>query len=215
MKPKITQKISYLILLTHFSFAQEYLGEANDNSTYVTLCDIDNDNDLDALIEKYQHPNQLWLNDGTAFFTEFGPYFGENSQKIALGDLDLDGDLDVFIGNHEADHNRLYFNISSSTWINYNERPPSNILLKNIYPNPFILNTTICYHLQEKSHVVLEIFNQSGQKITTLLHENQSKGEHVIIWDGTNFSGCVVPKGIYYCSIQTGNISKSKEILKK
>ncbi len=69
----------------------------------ITLGDVDDDGDLDALIITcggFNDPNQLWLNDGQGNFTESGQDFGTLcSSALGLDDLDNDGDLDAFIGH--------------------------------------------------------------------------------------------------------------------
>lgn len=73
----------------------------------VALVDLDNDGDLDAYVTNYDAPNQLFLNDGKAKFTESAAAFGldlvDASLAAAFCDYDRDGDLDVYLLN-----NRFY-----------------------------------------------------------------------------------------------------------
>ncbi|MFT5108685.1 MAG: hypothetical protein ACI8XO_002292 [Verrucomicrobiales bacterium] len=73
----------------------------------VALVDIDNDGDLDAYLSNYDSPNQLFINDGKANFTEAAAAFGldlvDASLAAAFCDYDRDGDLDVYLLN-----NRFY-----------------------------------------------------------------------------------------------------------
>ncbi len=66
------------------------------------------------------------------------------------------------------------------------------------YPNPFNPTTTFSYSLTGESKVVLTLFNIKGQKIKTLVSENQPAGIHQVIWDGTDNHGKKVSTGIYF-----------------
>jgi C1A family cysteine protease len=87
----------------------------------------------------------------------------------------------------------------------------SFILFQN-YPNPFNPTTTITYLLNDKSHVILTIYNLRGRKITNLIDQIQTQREKSFIWDGKNESGDPVPSGIYICKLQIGNIIKSRKM---
>lgn len=79
------------------------------------------------------------------------------------------------------------------------------------YPNPFNPETTISYNITKRSHVTVEIFNIKGQKVKSLLKENQEAGQHKIIWKGDNNEGKRVSSGTYLYKVKIGD----KEILNK
>ena len=64
-----------------------------------TIGDIDGDGDLDIVHGIYGFdgaPNTVWVNDGSAVFTDTGQALGsQRTQSVALGDADGDGDLDL------------------------------------------------------------------------------------------------------------------------
>jgi len=66
-----------------------------------SLVDIDNDGDLDLYQCNYDAPNQLFLNDGSATFTELEGAAGlgvvDASMAASFADVDNDGDLDMFL----------------------------------------------------------------------------------------------------------------------
>jgi uncharacterized repeat protein (TIGR01451 family) len=87
-----------------------------DDSTAVSLGDLDGDGDLDALIANANdEPETVWLNDGTGTFTPHptaSEFDCEHSQDVALGDLDGDGDLDAVVANLPLSE------VGSSVWLN-------------------------------------------------------------------------------------------------
>jgi hypothetical protein len=87
---------------------------------------------------------------------------------------------------------------------------PSTFTLSQNYPNPFNPSTTIAYNLSVDGQVTLEIINMLGQIVTTLVDENQSAGEHQVIWNaGTN--DCA--SGMYFYKLKVGDFSTTKKML--
>jgi len=76
--------------------------------------------------------------------------------------------------------------------------PPVNVELRQNYPNPFNPSTTISYSLNKDANVILEIFNQKGQKIKKLVKERQNTGIHSEVWNGKDNRGKNVPSGLYF-----------------
>ncbi len=79
------------------------------------------------------------------------------------------------------------------------------ILNSSNYPNPFNPETTISYHIPKKGHVTIDIYNIKGQKIRSLLKEEQEAGQHSIIWKGHNDQGQKVSSGTYLYRVKSGD----------
>ncbi len=86
--------------------------------------------------------------------------------------------------------------------------PTTATLLQN-YPNPFNPFTTITFQLPNVENVEIVIFNQTGQIIRRLAHEQMPAGFHQIIWDSINDNGETVATGLYFCRILAGEYSKT------
>jgi hypothetical protein len=91
---------------------------------------------------------------------------------------------------------RNYSLESSGTGREENELPVE-FELHNNYPNPFNPSTTIEYSLPEKTHVTLEIYNLIGQKITTLVDDDEAAGRYNITWNAQGMSS-----GMYFCTMR-------------
>ncbi|MFP6907650.1 MAG: VCBS repeat-containing protein, partial [Verrucomicrobiota bacterium] len=65
------------------------------------MADVDNDGDLDIYVCHYDHPNALYINDGTGHFKDQALARGldmeDASLMAAFCDYDRDGDLDVYV----------------------------------------------------------------------------------------------------------------------
>jgi len=93
--------------------------------------------------------------------------------------------------------------------------PSASEILGN-YPNPFNPETTIRFSVKETSSVILEIYNQKGQYINTLVNETKTPGNYSVIWNGKDYNNRAVSSGIYICRLKVGkNISTRKMLLMK
>ena len=85
--------------------------------------------------------------------------------------------------------------------------PGEHILHQN-YPNPFNASTNIEYVLPNSEHVIIEIFNTSGQKIDVLLNQYMKAGQHQVKFKAKN-----LPSGIYYYRIGAGKFHDVKKMI--
>ena len=85
---------------------------------------------------------------------------------------------------------------------------PEKFALHQNYPNPFNPTTTIRYQLPVTSFVELIIYNLNGQKIKTLISEQQSAGNYRF---DLNAKDC--PSGIYICQLKTEKFTASQRLL--
>ena len=75
-------------------------------------------------------------------------------------------------------------------------------------PNPFSSVTNIYYYLEKESHVQLSVYDITGQKIRTLINEQQGSGKKTLTFDGTD-----LPNGIYICTLEVGSLTQSRKML--
>jgi lysophospholipase L1-like esterase len=86
---------------------------------------------------------------------------------------------------------------------------PDGYALEQNYPNPFNPSTSIKYYLFQKSKVTLEILDITGRTVEILINKVQSKGEHIITFDGSGLAS-----GIYFYQLRTSTgIMQSKKML--
>ncbi len=146
--------------------------------------------------------------------------------NIQGGDLDGDGpnhfDL-VFTspnGEHEGLGPSLFvieFNeIGAPTSVVFNAPNliPESYALRQNYPNPFNPTTNIVYELPVGARVKLEVFNMLGQKVRTLVkNEDMAIGLHQVQWDGKDDLGLKVGSGVYIYRLDAGTFSASRKML--
>ncbi|NTW26571.1 MAG: T9SS type A sorting domain-containing protein [Lentimicrobium sp.] len=77
------------------------------------------------------------------------------------------------------------------------------------WPNPFSAIVIFGYTLGESSEVLFSVYDSYGKLVAEPVKAFQHKGEQRIEWNAGN-----LPAGIYYCRLQTGNITVSRKIIK-
>ncbi len=85
-------------------------------------------------------------------------------------------------------------------------------LLQN-HPNPFNPYTTIRFRIPDRQHVVLAIYDVSGQHIRTLMSAPCEQGEASLEWNGRDASGNAVGSGIYFYQLKAGSKKLSKKMV--
>lgn len=87
--------------------------------------------------------------------------------------------------------------------------------LEQNYPNPFNPSTTITYSLPEGSvhSVTLKIYNSLGELVKVLVNTSQSPGKHSIVWNGKDMHGYEMPSGIYFYTLEAGNVIITKKMM--
>jgi hypothetical protein len=84
----------------------------------------------------------------------------------------------------------------------------NNYSLNQNYPNPFNPTTMIEFHLEENSHVFLQIYNIEGRLVSTLIDKKMTIGNHRVEFNANNLAN-----GIYIYQIKVGKFQDSKKMI--
>ncbi|MEI6487848.1 MAG: PKD domain-containing protein [Bacteroidota bacterium] len=79
-----------------------------------------------------------------------------------------------------------------------------------VYPNPFRTNATIEYTVSHDAQVKLEVYSMIGDKINTLVNDNQQTGKYRF---NLNASNRKLSNGIYFIKLTLGNDSFTKRVV--
>ncbi len=151
-------------------------------------------------------------------------FLGQNSldAEFGLGDATV---IDSLVIKWPSDKTQVLTNVAPNQFLKIEEEQtteltesllystPSGYHLADNYPNPFNPETTIEYEMPTSGSLRLEIYNMLGQKIKTLIDQNQVAGSHRVVWNGKNESGEAVASGIYLYRIQSDNFTATKRML--
>ncbi len=99
------------------------------------------------------------------------------------------------------------FSYSSQVEVDRTLIPEQYNLLQN-YPNPFNPATSISFELPRDSHVLLEVYTTTGERIAVLVNGPREAGTHTI-W----FSPVKEGSGVYFCRFVSGDYSKTIKMI--
>ena len=90
-----------------------------------------------------------------------------------------------------------------------------NYSFNNIYnyPNPFNPITKLRYDLPEDAFVRITVYDMLGKVVSNLLNTNQSSGNKSVQWNATNNQGRSVSAGVYFYTIQVGDLVDTKKMV--
>ena len=85
---------------------------------------------------------------------------------------------------------------------------PADFLIVDNYPNPFNAATTIEYSLPEASNVKINVYDELGRSVKTLIESHQVAGRHSLIWNAAGLAS-----GMYFYKIQAGDLAETRKML--
>ena len=90
---------------------------------------------------------------------------------------------------------------------------PEDFNLYQNYPNPFNPSTVIMYNLPQSGTVKIEVYDITGKKLSTLINQFESAGEHSVSLNINNIRNGDFSSGIYFYKITAGRYSSIKKMV--
>ena len=130
---------------------------------------------------------RIWNKGGHGITTdEFNDAFGK---VTVYGNDSVNLSLIDEFGKLFAEHT-----VISSSVTSVNDRGViSNYSLEQNYPNPFNPTTKIYYSIPEYSNVNIAVFDILGNKVQTLIKQDQETGDYIVDFDGSKLAS-----GVYF-----------------
>lgn len=132
------------------------------------------------------------MNDGDLHLLDLSPCIGSGINSFILNEewltaptRDIEGNPRPAPTGSRADMG-AYENVLGSPLDTTVSRTdvPEKPGIPLVYPNPISDRTMFKYMVENPCFVDLSIFNMMGQKVVTLVSENQDAGNYELIWDG-------------------------------
>ncbi len=96
--------------------------------------------------------------------------------------------------------------LSAIGW--HGQRSPVEFHLGQNYPNPFNATTIIHYQLNQPLAVDLSIFNRIGEKVATLVSQQQAAGSYQVKWNAISHAS-----GLYLYQLKAGSRVQSRSMI--
>lgn len=157
---------------------------------------------------------QAQMDSVATFFANLSAAGSESLQQLIDDELTRLGSLDDYVGLPVRDVLADVLGESVGTAHEPEGQPtPIDFVLYHNFPNPFDHTTEIRYALSHPSRVTLTVYNIQGQKVRTLIQENQRPGMHSITWNGLDDGERAVSSGVYLFRLQTPTAQVTKTMV--
>jgi hypothetical protein len=163
--------------------------------------DYELETDLQTIFQLPDYPIGFQIN-------EDGLFFG-NAQEIGSWDITF----------KVTDYNSIYstkiipFTVSG-TGNSENNIPVAQLQLDDNYPNPFNPSTKITFNVPTQfSEASLKIYNLKGQLVKNIVLDDALLQQGEVSWQGSDDSGNTVASGVYFYSLQVGNMQITKKMI--
>ena len=91
--------------------------------------------------------------------------------------------------------------------------PVLSLALLPAAPNPVRTTTKLGFVLGRESEALLEIFDASGRRVSTVFRGHASAGRTDLVWATTSAAGSLLPGGVYFALLRSGGESRTEKIL--
>jgi hypothetical protein len=191
------------IQLAHF----EARGVENTNAVRLTWGTVSEINNYGFYVQHRDSSSQVFTDLVESFVPGHGttlvPHeYSSVHQNVAVGthyyrlkQIDLDGTF------HFTDPVSISIRIVADV---EEQRVPEQLSLSQNYPNPFNPTTAIVYQNPQVGKVVLKVFNELGEEISTLVDAVQEAGTYTVTFS-SNDNSPKLASGVYFYRIESGS----------
>ncbi|GAB1468547.1 hypothetical protein MASR2M64_12790 [Candidatus Cloacimonadota bacterium] len=88
-----------------------------------------------------------------------------------------------------------------------------NTGIKEIYPNPFNPQTTICYEIEQAATASVYIYNLRGQMVKSFSSNHTIPGSYKVIWNGKDENSKECASGVYQVLMVSGKFKSVRKLV--
>ena len=193
--------------------------------SYAQISDLNNDSLPDMVFTAYDYTGLYIYHNKGDFHLEYDQYISINnssSRGLNCNDFDNNGFNDIAIIKDGLPQStlKLLFNDGQGnfvddpiTKINYQKSIFQSQII--CYPNPFTDNINFKIETNEKSNIILSIYDLQGNMVYESTEKYKKGGLQTITWDGKNMFNAPVGTGTYIAVvIKDGTYYRSVKLIK-
>ena len=102
--------------------------------------------------------------------------------------------------------------LEATAGLEVSDGQPRDFELERNYPNPFNSGTVIPFSLSSETEVHLQVFDILGRPVANLMVGQLQTGRYRVNWEGRDAEGQLVPSGIYFYRLRSGNKAESRKM---
>lgn len=91
--------------------------------------------------------------------------------------------------------------------------PTPRYALYSSRPNPAFGQASIAFQVPARTRVDMRLFDVSGREVANLANGEFEAGVHNIEWDGRDARGNLVPSGVYFYRLNTGEYQATRQLV--
>ena len=178
----------------------------NENST-MTVYPKDDGTAIKTVFQFFDvdESDRLYIYDGTSTNAQeisSSPFYGSNIPNEIIASNPSGALTFHFVSDSEKNAEGWIAEITTITVSQVDNGPAAGLTefkLYSNYPNPFNPTTKISFNLARNCHVTLEIYDMTGQCVSTIKNEQMAAGYHEVKFNAQNLSS-----GLYLYRLQAG-----------
>ena len=160
-----------------------------------TLCDIDNDSDVDIVYGSWGLKVHVW-DMPFAYNAQYMPW------PMFKANLSRTGVFSMFDPSGVPEGSGV---------------PAAGFQVNAPFPNPFNPSTSIQLYVsgdgEQSAELNLAIYDIAGRRVRVLYSGLISVGWHTLVWDGRNDGGHVQASGLYFMQAQSGENKRTHKVI--